>query len=376
MNKYFKHYLALLNIIGLIIFIIANLKYPLILNDLWFILLIFSVISEILGIHFSANKNVSLIGALSVVSLFFLNITSTLFLIVCLQIIINCIRKFYIKELDKFFNDKFFFNICCFIISISSASIIYLLPINYLSKYAFIIKLLLMVIVHNIINYTLVALVIYLYTSDKREARFELKQLVLYSFHSFMTSLFLIIGYKDYHYFGLISVYIFIAPFQSKMLSSAIGDELRNNLYSDTLTNAYNRNYLDKVLADKLNHRVPFTILFMDFNKFKLINDTYGHLVGDKILAHFVQLIKKHLDDLGNIFRYGGDEFCIILNDPKNKTLIIEKLNVLSNSYQIIHDNQMIKYSVTIGDYTYNGEKDIKSYQILEQVDKLMYEKK
>ncbi|WP_105615295.1 GGDEF domain-containing protein [Vallitalea okinawensis] len=376
MNKYFKPYLALINIIGFATIIFSSLTYPLVINGLWVILFCFSVIAEFTSIQYSSNKHISLVAPLSIVSLFFLNLTSTLFLIVTTHIAINIIGKYYHKTVDKFINDKFLFNMFCIGISTNCAYLIYQLDFNLFQIYSFYITLLLMVIVHSLVNYLLVSIVVYLYTGNTTESNFDLKQVLFSFYYFFMTSLFLIIAHKDYSYFGLFAVYIFLIPFQTKMLTYISGKELHDNLNTDQLTKAYNRYCLDKIMTDKINEKIPFTILFLDFDKFKYINDTYGHLVGDQILVHFVQLINHHVKGSYKLFRYGGDEFCIILNNPSDKELIIHQLEELKDQYKMTYENEVITYGFTIGDYTYNGEKDVKPYHILEHVDKLMYEKK
>lgn len=376
MNKYFKPYLTLIDIIGFAILIFAILSYPLIINELWLVLFCFSVMAEFTSIQYSSNKHISLVGPLSIVALFFLNLTSTIFLIVCMHIVINIIDKFYHKNINKFFNDKFFFNMFCISISTTCAYLITQLNLSFLLKYEFYITLLLMVLVHSLVNYVLVSIVVYLYTGNKNESNFDVKQVLFSVYYFFMTSLLLVVAYKDYNYIGLLAIYIFMIPFQTKMLTYISGKELHNNLYSDQLTKAYNRYYLDKIMTDKINEKIPFTILFLDFDKFKCINDTYGHLVGDQILVHFVQLINHHINVSYKLFRYGGDEFCIILNNPKDRNIILGQLDELKDQFKMVHENDVITYGLTIGDYTYYGEKDIKPYHILEHVDKLMYGKK
>lgn len=86
---------------------------------------------------------------------------------------------------------------------------------------------------------------------------------------------------------------------------------------TDSLTGLYNRNKLDAILTDQLarfkrTHR-PFALLMLDIDHFKTLNDTYGHITGDKILAKVAQILLQSIRSIDYAARYGGDEFIIIL---------------------------------------------------------------
>jgi len=85
----------------------------------------------------------------------------------------------------------------------------------------------------------------------------------------------------------------------------------------DALTGAYNRRYLEDVLGQRVNflkrHNEPFSILLLDIDDFKKINDTQGHKAGDMLLVELVALIQHFIRNIDCICRYGGDEFVIVL---------------------------------------------------------------
>jgi len=85
----------------------------------------------------------------------------------------------------------------------------------------------------------------------------------------------------------------------------------------DALTGAYNRRYLEDVITQRINflkrHDEPFSILILDIDDFKQINDTRGHQAGDKLLIQLVSLIHYHIRNIDCICRYGGEEFVIVL---------------------------------------------------------------
>jgi PleD family two-component response regulator len=117
-----------------------------------------------------------------------------------------------------------------------------------------------------------------------------------------------------------------VKPFYEKEFSARLRvhlrikknmDALRRKVILDFLTNAYNKRHffpkLQKQFSIFKRHQTPASLIFFDIDHFKGINDTYGHLVGDFVLKELCAEIKsiiRHEDDL---FRYGGEEFIIIV---------------------------------------------------------------
>lgn len=94
-------------------------------------------------------------------------------------------------------------------------------------------------------------------------------------------------------------------------------EQLREHSYSDALTGLYNRRYFNKKMPDLLRKsrrsEQPLTLMLIDLDRFKAINDTYGHEAGDMALVHFSGVLKHGVkpDDL--VIRLGGDEFVVVL---------------------------------------------------------------
>jgi diguanylate cyclase (GGDEF)-like protein/PAS domain S-box-containing protein len=86
---------------------------------------------------------------------------------------------------------------------------------------------------------------------------------------------------------------------------------------TDKLTQIYNRVKLDETLNNELlrskRNGVPSSIILLDIDKFKLVNDNYGHQVGDSVLVEFANVLKKHIRGIDTLGRWGGEEFLIIL---------------------------------------------------------------
>src|SRR2546425_4434069 len=96
-------------------------------------------------------------------------------------------------------------------------------------------------------------------------------------------------------------------------------DAIERRAISDALTGLYDRGYFEHALKRELErchrHGNPVSLLLLDLDGFKEINDEFGHRVGDKVLQAFGELILKHLRGADVPCRLGGDEFTIILSD-------------------------------------------------------------
>jgi two-component system, cell cycle response regulator len=91
--------------------------------------------------------------------------------------------------------------------------------------------------------------------------------------------------------------------------------EAREQSLRDSLTASYNRRYLDQRLVDAGHPRGPLGLALVDLDLFKQVNDTYGHLVGDRVLQQVVELLQDGLPDGAFCARYGGEEFVLVLPD-------------------------------------------------------------
>ncbi|MGE7691644.1 diguanylate cyclase [Lysinibacillus sp. NPDC097214] len=89
--------------------------------------------------------------------------------------------------------------------------------------------------------------------------------------------------------------------------------DLTNQLNVDSLTGIPNRRRMDQILNELIINKVPHAIVLIDLDDFKSINDTYGHIVGDEVLKAFANHMQENIEQQGLCFRYGGEEFMVIL---------------------------------------------------------------
>jgi diguanylate cyclase (GGDEF)-like protein len=96
---------------------------------------------------------------------------------------------------------------------------------------------------------------------------------------------------------------------------------LKNQLSFDALTNVYSYQYFELLVKTKLSRlsaEQRIVLVVFDLDNFKQINDTYGHAVGNEVLETFAALLKKHARKDDQIARFGGDEFCALLDSGEN----------------------------------------------------------
>lgn len=106
---------------------------------------------------------------------------------------------------------------------------------------------------------------------------------------------------------------------QLEVISSSLGTlvdkKIKSLIYYDELTKLPNRKLLFNLSNDLIEANKNFALIFVDLNKFKYINDVFGHSAGDEVLVNFSRRLKKCLKDKGIVTRYSGDEFIIIYNN-------------------------------------------------------------
>lgn len=101
----------------------------------------------------------------------------------------------------------------------------------------------------------------------------------------------------------------------SSSLGTSINKKIKFLIYYDELTQLPNRKLLFKKCNDLIKANRKFALIFVDLNKFKYINDVFGHSSGDEVLVEFSNRLKKCLKDKGIVSRYSGDEFIIIYSN-------------------------------------------------------------
>ncbi|OEF25101.1 sensor domain-containing diguanylate cyclase [Vibrio rumoiensis] len=151
--------------------------------------------------------------------------------------------------------------------------------------------------------------------------------------------------------------------------------ELRFLVEHDTLTGLHNRRAFNDRLSQLLNSKNAFSLVSFDIDKFKFINDQYGHPAGDSILQHVSYLVSQRLKEGDMFTRIGGDEFCIFTNVAEQTELnhYIEGIRQAVADSQYKMNGKVIRCTISIGASIWQGES---SEELQHNVDLALYESK
>jgi two-component system cell cycle response regulator len=172
---------------------------------------------------------------------------------------------------------------------------------------------------------------------------------------------------------------------------SQTNQKLEQMAITDGLTGVYNRLYLTQKLEhevmNNIKYQLPFAVILLDIDYFKLINDNYGHLVGDQMIHSTVEAIKQTLRQTDILARYGGEEFIIYLpqTSQSQASLLAERVKSTVESNKMIVKNIPHSLSITISigllsinNFAFESLRSPRTYlnELLESVDKALYRAK
>ncbi|RUO28815.1 GGDEF domain-containing protein [Aliidiomarina sedimenti] len=149
---------------------------------------------------------------------------------------------------------------------------------------------------------------------------------------------------------------------------------LRFQAVRDHLTNLGNRVLLDEVLQQLLTeherHNQRHALVLLDLDNFKAVNDIHGHQCGDHVLAEFAAILQQQLRGSDRLFRYGGDEFLVIVDSPDEITLqrIFRRLQLSIDSHPLLREHAI---TCSAGAVFVKPSHDAES--LLEDADKSLY---
>lgn len=151
-------------------------------------------------------------------------------------------------------------------------------------------------------------------------------------------------------------------------------DRLRYLSYNDALTGIYNRTYFEEKIRELNNEQhLPLGIIMGDVNGLKLVNDSLGHLEGDKLLKSIAGVLNKACGDKGFVFRWGGDEFMILL--PNCNEYSCERMVEKIRSECKKDDYSYIELSIALGEVVKHSlEEDID--KCIKEVEERVYRQK
>ncbi len=159
-------------------------------------------------------------------------------------------------------------------------------------------------------------------------------------------------------------------------------EKVRRYAFFDTLTGLPNRT----LLFDRLSHAIErmrrrhdyrYSVLFIDLDRFRIINESLGHALGDKLISAAADRLSHHLRKLDTVARFGGDKFVILLDDildDKNTLLVVERIqNDFSEFFHIQNHEVFISLSIGI---VYGASEYKTPHHIIQDAETAMYRSK
>ncbi|MCW8821178.1 MAG: diguanylate cyclase, partial [Sulfurovum sp.] len=174
----------------------------------------------------------------------------------------------------------------------------------------------------------------------------------------------------------------YVALFTDITLQKQQQEELAHIAHYDMLTKLPNRvlfyDRLQQAISQATRRGQLISVVYIDLDGFKEVNDTYGHDIGDKLLILLAQRMSKLLRASDSISRIGGDEFITLLIDVSDKTSVISFLTRLLEIIEepVPIDDLLINVSASIGVTFYPQNEELDVDQIIKQADQAMYQAK
>jgi len=157
---------------------------------------------------------------------------------------------------------------------------------------------------------------------------------------------------------------------------------VKNMAIYDTLTGLYNRRYFEerlRVEAQKsFSNNIPLSLIMVDIDHFKKVNDTFGHPEGDMILREIASLLKKSVRKKDTVARYGGEEFILILPEAgiEASSMIADRIRLLVESTLFDVGKAQLNLSVSLGISSFPIHRAGSDGELIKMADQALYEAK
>jgi diguanylate cyclase (GGDEF)-like protein len=150
----------------------------------------------------------------------------------------------------------------------------------------------------------------------------------------------------------------------------------------DTLTNLYNRRSFEERLGTETQKSfysgTPLSLVMLDIDHFKRVNDTFGHVEGDKVLCEIAALLKNSLRKIDTVARYGGEEFVLILPGAglEEATMIAERIRRLVEKNRVLLGQVQINLTVSLGISNFPIHRPRSKEDLVKMADQALYDAK
>ncbi len=154
---------------------------------------------------------------------------------------------------------------------------------------------------------------------------------------------------------------------------------LRELAQTDALTGLYNRRYLLKSLDQEMERTrrtgLPTSLIMLDLDHFKRLNDMYGHKFGDEVLARVANLLKNNVRKLDIPCRYGGEEFALVLPGTRlsqGVRLAMRLKEILAQSWED-PQGRPLQLTASFGVHAFTGKEDLTPETFMQQADRWLF---
>ncbi|MBF0612476.1 MAG: GGDEF domain-containing protein, partial [Magnetococcales bacterium] len=159
-------------------------------------------------------------------------------------------------------------------------------------------------------------------------------------------------------------------------------DTLRESALRDPLTGLHNRRfleeYMDTLVAISRRKKQKISIMMMDLDHFKQVNDTYGHEAGDTVLKSLARVLEQQLRASDLVIRYGGEEFMVVLQetDGYSGMRVAEKIRQAVEGMAIPVAGEVLHKTISIGVAFFDGDSGLEFWDVAKQADTALYQAK
>ncbi len=156
--------------------------------------------------------------------------------------------------------------------------------------------------------------------------------------------------------------------------------EFKEMATQDYLTGLKNRRFFDMYIPHEIEklrrNKGSMTLLMIDINDFKYINDAYGHVAGDQILAECAEVLGQAIRGSDVLIRFGGDEFLIVMDDAADKEakILLNRISEKLNDWNSRKTEYNIRLSLSIGYAVLDGNREL--VDVISDADRMMYAEK
>lgn len=166
-----------------------------------------------------------------------------------------------------------------------------------------------------------------------------------------------------------------------QMITSAVCGVLIKKLYwmahVDMLTGLCNRRYFYERISE-LKDSTPVSLVLIDVDNFKSINDTYGHNVGDRVLQQFAEILRSNTRNSDIVARWGGEEFAVILpqTDVEKAYKIADRIRMIVEDHVFSYGTVTCKFTVSMGIASTKDAAGVDVEQLIKMADEALYRAK